>query len=57
MSVFEDQAGAEESTRMAGNYVKDNLASLMLNPLEITAGEVSTHELNLIKLGVREVKQ
>ena len=57
MSVFEDQAGAEESTRMAGNYVKDNLASLMPHPLEITAGEVSTHELNLIKLGVREVKQ
>jgi hypothetical protein len=57
VSVFEDQAGAEESTRMAGNYVKDNLVSLMPHPLEITAGEVSIHELHLIKLAVREVKQ
>jgi hypothetical protein len=57
VSVFEDQAGAEESTKMAGDYVKDNLASLMPNPPETTAGEVSTHELNLTKLGVREVKQ
>jgi quinol monooxygenase YgiN len=57
VSVFEDQAGAEESIRMAGDYVRDNLASLMPDPPEITAGEVSTHELNLIKLGIREVKQ
>src|ERR687893_1155425 len=57
VSVFEDQAGAEESTKMAADYGKDNLASLMSNPPEITAGEVSTHELNLTKLGVREVKQ
>jgi len=57
VSVFEDQAGAEESIRMAGDYVRQNLASLMPNPPEITAGEVSTHELNLTKLGIREVKQ
>ncbi len=56
VSVFEDQAGAEESIRMAADYIRDNLASLMPNPPEVIAGEVRTHELNLTKLGVREVK-
>ncbi len=57
VSVFEDQAGAEESIRMAANFVEENLASLLPNPPEITAGEVTTHELNLTKLGIREVKE
>ena len=42
VSVFEDEAGAEESIRMAGDFVQQNLASLLPNPPEITAGEVST---------------
>ena len=57
VSVFEDQAGAEESTKMAGDYVKDNLASLMPDPPEITAGEVEAHELNLTRLGVSKVRE
>ena len=57
VSVFEDQAGAEESIRMAADWVRQNLAALLPDPPEITAGEVEAHELNLTKLGVRKVKE
>jgi quinol monooxygenase YgiN len=56
VSVFEDQAGAEESIRMAADWVRQNLAALLPDPPEITAGEVGAHELNLTKLGVRKIK-
>lgn len=39
VSIFETKAGAEESTRLAADYVKDNLAGLVGTP-EITQGEV-----------------
>lgn len=39
-SVFEDQAGAEESTKRAEDFVQENLASLLPNPPQVTAGEV-----------------
>jgi hypothetical protein len=39
-SVFEDRAGAEESTRRAADYVRENLASLLPNPPQVMAGEV-----------------
>ena len=57
VNVFEDQAGAEESIRMAAEWVRQNLAALLPNPPEITEGEVGAHELNLTKLGVRKVKE
>lgn len=44
ISVFEDQAGAEQSNEMAADYVQENLASLLPDPPEITAGEVEVHE-------------
>lgn len=44
ISVFETQAGAEESNRMAASWVKQNLASLLPTPPEITAGEVGVHQ-------------
>ncbi len=44
ISVFETQAGAEESNRMAASWVKENLASLLPTPPEITAGEVGVHQ-------------
>ena len=44
ISVFEDQAGAEESNRMAADWVRENLASLLPNPPEVTAGEVRVHK-------------
>jgi quinol monooxygenase YgiN len=57
ISVFEDQAGAEESINMAADFIQQNLASLLPNPPEIIAGEVDAYELNLPKLGVRKVTE
>src|ERR671937_254543 len=39
-SVFEDQAGEEESNRRAADYVREHLAPLLPNRPQITAGEV-----------------
>ena len=44
VSVFQDQAGAEESNRMAADWVKQNLASLVAGPPEITAGAGTMHK-------------
>jgi hypothetical protein len=57
VSVFEDQAGAEESVRMAADFIRQNLAPLLPTPPEITAGEVVAQELNLTKLGVSKVRE
>ncbi|NUW33746.1 hypothetical protein HTZ77_20235 [Nonomuraea sp. SMC257] len=39
-SVFEDEAGAEESTKRAADYVRESMASLLPNAPQVTAGEV-----------------
>ncbi|MFD0057394.1 hypothetical protein ACFVHR_27145 [Streptomyces sp. NPDC127168] len=39
-SVFQDEAGADESISSAADFVRDNLASLLPNPPRIMAGEV-----------------
>jgi len=39
-SVFETQAGAEASNERAAGFVRENLAALLPNPPQITAGEV-----------------
>jgi hypothetical protein len=44
VSVFQNQAGAEESNRMAADWVKQNIASLVASAPEITAGEVVAHK-------------
>jgi hypothetical protein len=44
VSVFQDQAGAEESNRMAADWVKENIASLVSGSPEITAGVVTVHK-------------
>ncbi len=45
VSTFEDESGAEESNRRAANYIeRENLASLMPNPPQITAGVVVAHK-------------
>jgi hypothetical protein len=44
VSVFQDQAGAEESNRMAADWVKENIASLVSGAPEITAGAVTVHK-------------
>ena len=57
VSVFKDRAGAEESNRMAAEWVRENLQSLLPSSPETIAGEVGAHELNLAELGLREVKE
>jgi hypothetical protein len=37
--VFENEAGEEESNRKAADWVRENLASLLPNPPQITAGQ------------------
>ena len=39
-SVFEDQADEEDSNRLAAEWVKANIADLLPNPPQITAGHV-----------------
>ena len=41
ISVYDDQAGAEESTREAAAWVAENLADLGLSPPQVTTGEVA----------------
>ncbi len=43
ISIFEDQAGAEESQRRAASWVQENLAQLIPNPPQATNGEVRLH--------------
>ena len=40
ISVFEDQAGAEESTRRAADWVQENLADFFAGPPTVTTGSV-----------------
>jgi hypothetical protein len=42
-SIFEDQVGAEESNRRAADWVQQNIATLLPNPPQITAGKVVSH--------------
>jgi hypothetical protein len=44
-SVFEDRAGAEESVRMAATWIRENVASLLPNPPQVTTGEVAIREV------------
>ena len=44
VSIFNDQAGAEESGRRAQAWVSENLAPLMAGPLEVMVGEVAIHK-------------
>jgi hypothetical protein len=43
-SIFRDKAGAEESNRRAGEWIKQNRASLLPNPPQVTEGEVVAHK-------------
>ena len=42
LSVFQDKAGAEESVRLAADFVKESLAGLLGKP-DVTQGEVRAH--------------
>jgi hypothetical protein len=45
ITIFEDQAGADESTRQAAVWVKQHLASLVPNPPQFTAGNVIAYKV------------
>ena len=40
ISLFKTEVAAEESNKAAASWVKENLAALLPNPPQITAGEV-----------------
>jgi hypothetical protein len=44
VSIFEDQAGADESNRRAAEWVSQNLAHYVTGMPQITAGEVQFHK-------------
>jgi hypothetical protein len=43
-SISQDQAGAEESNTRAADWVRENLAELLPNPPQVTAGDVVAHK-------------
>jgi hypothetical protein len=57
VSIFEDRAGAEESNRIAAEWVGHNLAAMLPNPPEVIVGEVGAGELNLTRVGIHEVRE
>ena len=44
VSVFASQASADESTKAAAGWVKQNLAALVPNPPQVSAGTVLAHK-------------
>jgi heme-degrading monooxygenase HmoA len=40
VSIYEDEAGAEESTRVAAAWVAENLPDLEVSPPQVRTGEV-----------------
>jgi hypothetical protein len=55
ISIFEHRAGAEKSNKLAEDWVGMALSSALPTSPEIIIGEVGAHEINLIKLGIREI--
>jgi hypothetical protein len=45
ISIFTDQAGAEESTRRAADWVQQNLAGFYTGPPTVTTGSVWLHDV------------
>jgi hypothetical protein len=44
LSVFDDKAGADESVKLAHDWVAENAASLIPNPPQVTGGLVVASE-------------
>ena len=51
ISVFTDQAGAEESTRRAADWVQQNLTGFYTGPPTTTTGSVWLHDVGEVKSG------
>jgi hypothetical protein len=43
ISVFANQAQAEDSARRVAEWIRDNVAPLSPNPAQVTVGEVRVH--------------
>ena len=44
LSVFKDKAGADESVRLAADYVKEHLSKLLAQKPEIIEGAIKAHD-------------
>ena len=44
LSVFEDKAGADESVRLAADYVQKHLSRLLTEKPEVIEGRVKAHD-------------
>ena len=44
LSVFNDKAGADESVRLAADYVKEHLSKLLTQKPEIIEGPIKAHD-------------
>ena len=44
LSVFQDKAGADESIRLAADFVKANLSELLAQKPEVIEGAVQAHD-------------
>ena len=40
VSVYDDEAGIEESNRVAAEWIRENLPDLEVSPPQVTSGEV-----------------
>ncbi|PYL12791.1 MAG: hypothetical protein DMF48_01495 [Verrucomicrobia bacterium] len=44
VSVFEDKAGADESVRLAADYVQEHLSKFIIQKPEIIEGPIKAHD-------------
>jgi hypothetical protein len=44
LSVFKEQAGADESVRLAADYVKEHLSKLLTQKPEVIEGPIKAHD-------------
>jgi len=44
VSVFRDKAGADESVRLAADYVKEHLSKFIIQKSEIIDGPIKAHD-------------
>jgi len=44
LSVFQDKAGADESVRLAADYVREHMSKLLTQKPEVIEGPVKAHD-------------
>ena len=44
LGVFKDKAGADESVRLAADYVREHLSKLLIQKSEIIEGPIKAHD-------------